>query len=86
MKNKVNELVLCRDRYNSQEEFEEAIKNAIMLLLDADYIAVVRYDEKSLGIVVIEYNYAEQEYGDRYPCWLYPEEEESVVYKEEWVR
>ena len=81
--NKVNELVLCRDNYNGQEEFEEAIKDAIMLLLDANYISVVRYDEKSLGIVVIEYNYAELEYGDKYPYWLYPNEEESIVYNKE---
>ena len=84
--NKVNELVLCRDNYDSQEDFEEAIKNAIMLLLDANYISVVRYDDKSFGIVVIEYNYAELEYGDKYPYWLYPNEEESVVYSKEQVR
>ena len=81
--NKVNELVLCRDNYDSQEDFEEAIKDAIMLLLDANYISVVRYDEKNLGIVVIEYNYAELEYGDKYPYWLYPDEEESIVYNKE---
>ena len=29
MMNKVNELVLCRDNYNSQEDFEEAIFNCL---------------------------------------------------------
>lgn len=79
---KVNQLVLCRDNYKNQEEFECEIKKVIMILLNADYIMTIKYDEKELGIIVIEYNYAELEFGDRYPCWLYPQEEESVVWQE----
>jgi hypothetical protein len=79
--NKVNSIVICRDKYNSWEEFENAIKNAVMVLLNNDYIMTVRYDEKGLGIVVI--NYSEQEFGDAYPYWLLPEEWESVVWKDE---
>lgn len=79
---KVNRLVLCRENYESQEEFENEIKKAIMLLLNANYIMSVKYDDgREAGIVVIEYNYANLEYGDRYPYWLYPNEEESVVYQ-----
>ena len=81
--NKVNQLVICRDKYNSQEEFENAIRDAVMLLLNAEYIMTVRYDEKGLGIVVIDYNYGEQEFGDAYPYWLMPEEWESVVWNDE---
>ena len=33
-------------------------------------------------ICVIDYNYADRDYGDYYPVWLLPEEEESVVYEE----
>lgn len=80
--NKVNRLVLCREDYGSQEEFENEIKKAIMLLLNANYIMSVKYDDgREAGIVVIDYNYANLEYGDRYPYWLYPDEEESVVYQ-----
>lgn len=79
---KVNRLVLCREDYESQEEFENEIKKAIMLLLNANYIMTVKYDDgRVAGIVVIEYNYADEEYGDRLPYWLYPDEEESVVYQ-----
>lgn len=78
--NKVNELVLCRENYDSQEEFENEIKKAVMLLLNADQIMTIRYDEKGFGIIVIEYKYADQSYGDYYPYWLSPDEIESVVF------
>lgn len=81
--NKVNELILCRDEYNSQEEFEDEIKKAVMLLLNANQIMTIRYDEKGLGIVAIEYKYDDQSYSDYYPYWLSPEEIESVIYNED---
>lgn len=81
--NKVNSIVICRDKYKSQEEFENAIRDAVIILLNNDYIMTVRYDEKGLGIVAIDYNYAEDEYGDAYPYWLTPEEFESVVWNDE---
>lgn len=81
--NKVNQLAICRDKYESQEEFENAIRDAIMLLLNAEYVMTVRYDEKGLGIVVINFNYSEQEFGDAYPYWLMPEEWESVIWNDE---
>lgn len=80
---KVNELVLCRDDYEESYEFEDAIHNAVMLLLNAGYIMTVKYDEKGLGIVAIEYEHADQSYGCRYPHWLSPEEFESIVWEEE---
>ena len=81
--NKVNKLVLCRENYDSQEEFEDEIKKAVMLLLNADQIMTIRYDEKGLGIVAIEYKYADQSYGDYYPYWLLPDEIESIIFDEE---
>ena len=80
--NKVNELVICKDNYETQQEFENAIRDAVMLLLKANYISVISYDEKGFGIVKIEYNYDKKEYGDRYPYWLYPEEKESIDYED----
>ena len=81
--NKVNRITVCRDEYKSKEEFENAIKDAVMVLLNNNYIMTVRYDEKGLGIVAIDYNYADQSYGDTYPYWLLPEEIESVEWKDE---
>lgn len=80
---KVNRITVCRDEYKSKEEFENAIKDAVMVLLNNNYIMTVRYDEKGLGIVAIDYNYTDQAYGDAYPYWLMPEEIESVVLKDE---
>ena len=81
--NDVNPITICRDTYKTQEDFENAIKKAVMVLLDNNYIMTVRYDEPGLGIVCIDYNYADQSYGCHYPYWLSPEEWESVVWDDE---
>ena len=81
--NDINSIVICRDTYKSQEEFENAIKKAIMVLLDNNYIMTVRYDEPGLGIVNINYNYADQSYGCHYPFWLSPDEWDSVTWDDE---
>lgn len=80
--NKVNSIVICRNEYKSKEEFENAIKEAVMVLLNNNYIMTVRYDEKGLGIVAIDYSYNNQEFGDAYPYWLMPEEWESVTWQD----
>ncbi len=74
----VNQLVICRDKYKTQDEFENAIKNAIILLLDAEYIMTVKYDEKAFGHVLIEYECDNVSLGGQYPYWLYPHEYESI--------
>ena len=79
----INQMTICRDTYKTQEDFENAIKKAVMVLLDNNYIMTVRYDEPGLGIVCIDYNYADQSYGDHYPHWLSPTEWESVVWDDE---
>lgn len=79
----VNSIVICRSEYSSKEEFQDAIKDAIMVLLNNNYIMTVRYDEKGLGIVSIEYNHANKEYGADYPYWLSPSEVESVIWDDE---
>ena len=78
----VNSIEICRDNYSTQEEWEDAIKKMVIALLDNRQIMTVRYDEPGLGIVDIEFNPDKAEWGARYPYWLSPEEEESVVYDE----
>ena len=75
---KVNDITICRDKYKTREDFENAIKTAVMLLLEAEYVMTVRYDEKGLGIVVIEYSYENREFGCPYPYWLDPMKEDVV--------
>lgn len=79
----VNSIAICRDNYSSREEWEDAIKKMVMCLLDNLQVMTVRYDEPGLGIVVIEFNHDDQSWGDRYPYWLSPEEEESIIYDDE---
>ena len=81
--NEVNEIVIFKDRFSSIEEFEDAIKRAIMVLLENDYIMTIRWDEKDMGILCIDYEDDDVSIGAAYPYWLYPEEWESVVYNEE---
>lgn len=81
---KVNRLTICKEDYKNQEDFKNAIKDAIMVLLNNYYIMTVRYDDsKEMGIVVIDYEHDNLEYGCRYPYWLFPEGEETVVYQED---
>lgn len=76
--NDVNSIVICRDTYTTQSDFQNAIRDAIMVLLNNDYIMTVKYDEKGLGIVEIDYESCDQELGAPYPYWLTPEEAENV--------
>ena len=67
---KVNCITFCKDKYKSEQEWKDAIAATVMLLLEAEYIMTVRYDEKGLGIVCIDYDYADRTYGGPYPYWL----------------
>lgn len=77
--NKVNSLVICRDNYKTNEEFKNVIRDSIMILLKNNYIITVRYDEKELGIVCIDYNYSDPGFGCPYPYWLNPEQVENII-------
>ena len=74
--NKVNELVLCTEDYENENEFRNKLSEAIMLLLGAGYICTVREDE--VGIIVIEYDHDDSAYGSPYPYWLKPEQVECI--------
>ena len=67
---KVNRIILCKNNYSTVQEWKDAIAATVMLLLEAEYIMTVRYDEKGLGIVCIDFDYADRSYGDPYPYWL----------------
>ena len=69
-KNFVNRLTICRDNYKSEEEFRNAISTAVNLLIDAEYVLVIQYDEKGLGIVTIDYSYVDRSLGAPYPLWV----------------
>lgn len=78
---RVNEMTICREYYDSEVDFENAIKDAVMVLLNNNYIMTIKYGDKGFGIVWIKYDYAEKDFCGALPYWLLPEEEETVVYK-----
>lgn len=79
----INTITLCRDDYSTQGMFESEIKKAIMLLLNAGCVMTVKYDDKELGVVCIEFGPAQEALGCDYPRWLSPTEYESVVWDKE---
>lgn len=80
----VNQIGLELKDYDSVEDFENEIKKAVMMLLNAGYITTVRYDDgKENGIVCIDFNYDDRSFGCHYPYWLSPEEYESVIWDNE---
>lgn len=75
----VNELTICRDNYDSKEAFENAIRDQVLFLINEDYIMTIKYDDKGMGIVVINYEYADESFGCPVPRWLTPDDEELLV-------
>ena len=74
--NGVNTLVICKDNFKDDNDFRNEIRDAIMLLLNNDYIMTVKYDanDKEMGVVVIEYEASDESWGAPYPYWLKPGE------------
>ena len=84
---KTNTLTLKKSDYESgyDRQFDEVkwrkvIGETIDGLINAGYVCVVCKED--CDICVIDFNYDDRDYGDYYPVWLLPEEEESVVYEE----
>lgn len=69
----------------TEEECGEAlwgcVSKQIELLCKANYICTVAEEEH--GIVRIDFESARAEWGGLYPYWLYPEEEETIIYNDE---
>ena len=78
--NRVNQYVLDRDNFSSDEEFANHVGQILFNFAKDGYIATFRYED--MGIYIIEYNHADQSLGSPYPYWLTPEEEERIYYEE----
>lgn len=80
MNKNTNTITILRENFDSETDFKNAIKDAIAVLLDNNYVMTVRWEEKGAGIVAIDYNYGNEGFGDYYPRWLLPEEWESIYF------
>ena len=78
--NRVNQYVLDRDNFSSDEEFANHVGQILFNFAKDGYIATFRYED--MGIYIIEYNHADQSLDSPYPYWLTPEEEERIYYEE----
>jgi len=78
---KVNEIVFCRKDDETKEELFQRVGEQLKLLLGAGYLAVVRYDEPGIGVIVIEYQHDENldYWGCVQPMWVTPEEAEKII-------
>ena len=73
-----NEIVICRDEFDTEAAFRKSIADTVNLLIDNNYIMTVKYDEKSFGIVVIKFDFADEQLASRYCYWLNLDEAELV--------
>ena len=79
----VNSIAIDRDNFKSRQEWEDAVKRLIFSLLENDQIMTVSAPEFGMGLVEIEFNPNEPEWGGHMPYWLSSSEEESVVWDED---
>ena len=64
----------------TKEELFQRVGTFLNMLLEEGYIAVVRYDEPGLGIVVIEFEHDEglEYWGCNNPMWITSEEADEI--------
>ena len=78
MENRYNTLIISREYYRTDDEFNLAIGEAISMLQKNDYLMEIPRREGNM--VIIHYNYPAPEFGTPIPIWLTSEEEEKALY------
>ena len=80
-KPKYSQIVFDEDRFTNESEMFAEIAVQLSILLKQGYIAVVRYDEPSLGIAMVEFEHDEhfEPWGCSTPMWVTAEEAEEVL-------
>ena len=58
------------------------VAQQLKLLLEAGYVAIVKYDEPNMGIVVIEFEHDErfESWGVCSPVWVTEDEEWAILH------
>ncbi len=80
-KPKYSQIVFDKERFTNEVEMFAEIGKQLQILLHQGYTAVVRYDEPSLGIAIIEFEHDEhfEPWGCSTPMWVTTEEAEEVL-------
>ena len=77
--NRYESIVFTKEAFG--DRLWQVVGEQLKLLMEARYICVVKEDD--VGIVVIQFQHDEREWGYAYPYWLYPDEEGMVVYEDD---
>lgn len=82
---KFEKIVFAKKDWETLPELFDRIGEQLKLLLNAGYIATVRYDEPNLGIVVIEFEHDEhhEPWGCANPMWITVEDADKILKLEE---
>lgn len=70
-------IVFCADKDDEdRSRLFSKVSKLLQILLDSDYVAVVRYDEPEMGIIVIEFEHDENAdaWGVCNPEWVTEDE------------
>lgn len=78
---KVNTIVFCKEDYKTEQEWEDAVRDATFILLNAQYQMVIKYDEPGLGIIRIDFESADESLGAPWPYWLTIDQAEHLLYE-----
>ena len=64
-----NKLTICRSTYATPEGFRNAVRDAVLLLLNNHYILTIVFSDEEMSTVSIQYDYSDKEIGQMYPIW-----------------
>lgn len=80
-KPKYSQIAFDEERFTNEVEMFTEIGKQLQILLHQGYTAVVRYDEPSLGVAVVEFEHDEnfEPWGCSTPMWVTAEEAEEVL-------
>lgn len=78
---KVNTIVFCKDDYKTEQEWKDAVRDATFILLNAQYQMIIKYDEPGLGIIRIDFEFADESLGSPWPYWLTVDQAEHLIYE-----
>lgn len=70
MSDKYNEMVFCKDKYKTEDEMWDDIRDFLRILTKQNMEVEFYCDEQGLGIYCVHYNYHDHEYGYASIEWL----------------
>lgn len=73
-KKQVRHIAICEDQFNTEEEFWTTVNNLIKGLVDSDHITSCYWDDKGVGVFIIQFDDKDPEIADFELKWTPVEE------------